>query len=110
MAETHFSQTFFNVYELCIGADGYDCVYVEGWPNRRSRGIGQEELGHTSSDECDLVEKRSQSGRDREKMLEIGIRTESVHLESILAESSRIAISRSRARPSRMASTRASSS
>lgn len=109
-AEAGFAQTILKQRELGVGSDRHDCVDVKCRPNRSSGGIGQQQSSDAAADERDLLEQRRQFLCHVREAYKIWIGQRSSHLESILAVNSRIAISRSRARPSRIASTRATSS
>jgi|SRR5579863_700404 hypothetical protein len=112
------AETTLEECELRVGGGRDDRVNIKGWPCRSGSRIGEQESCNAASDEGDLVEQRRELRRSRNELSEIRIVGANVHTEfallwpaeSILAVSSRIAISRSRARPSRMASRRARSS
>lgn len=108
--EAELAHVILQECEVGVGADGNNCIHIEGGPHGSGGGIGQQQSCYTAADEDNLIEQRLQLRCGGSETRNIRVPGISVHLESILAANSRMAISRSRARPSRMASTSARSS
>src|SRR5271165_4990472 len=110
LAKAEASQPAFQHRELCVGGDFHNGIHIQRGTYRGSARIGDQQSGNASADKCQLVEKRLQPLGDGDESRKVGIFCDRGHKASILLVSSRTAISRSRALPSRMASTKASSS
>lgn len=91
------------------GADFDDDVYIESAPNFGCGGVGNQQGGCGAAKEDDFVEQRAETSGHARDHLRVSLLPGHHPFDSRLLMSF-AAMSRSRARPSRMASSRASSS
>src|SRR5690348_12704868 len=102
--EAKIEKAMFQFGELSVRSDLNNRVHVERSAPGRCGWIGDQQGGDATANESDIGEQGSQSLRCDVESGEIRIGWRRAHFESIRALNSRMANSRSRARPSRIAS------